>query len=232
MTAVEQLTEYCDCLIAEEQGELPYAKFDDKEVDELINLISVYTCWAQKPCETFLSSERREVMAVDDCIHECDVFEFEPFYVPFDVCSFTFTLVEQNGIDEILTPIDTFVYSEADEKFRMELPLPNCKCKPQCGCKSTYKVIAEYTAGYDEIPECLLPLFCEALQWIIEKNKCDCEKCEDCENKYAMVNEIDNTTITGRLQEHFLNILSHQYFKQLGLISLCGYRRDLWGVVV
>ena len=46
---------------------------------ELITLISTYTCWAQSPCETFLLSERREVVDIPDCIKDCDVFEFEPF---------------------------------------------------------------------------------------------------------------------------------------------------------
>lgn len=234
MTVFEQLTEYCDCLIVNEPGEMPYARFDERHVDELIHLISTYTCWAQKPCETFLLGSRREVFDVKDCVGDCDVIEFEPFYAPFDPDSFTFTLVEQNGIQETLIPIEMYNYSEADEKFRMELPLPRCECRPSCGCKSTYKVIAEYEAGYEEIPECLLPLFCEALQWIMERSQCDCEKCQDCENKYAEVNELDLTTLTGHLKDHFLNVLTRQYFRQLGLISLCGYynRNRLWSVVV
>lgn len=233
MTVYEQLTEYCDCLVNETRDEGKIPTFDNREVDELINLISTYTCWANSPCETFLQGERKEVVEVPNCINDCDVFEFEPFYAPFDPDSFIFTLVEQNGINETLTEVTSYAYSEADEKFRLELPLPSCECgKPQCGCQSTYKLMVTYVAGYDEIPECLLPLMCEAMQWIIEKNKCDCEACQDCENQYANNNEIDYTTLTGRIQEHFLNVLTAQYFRQLALISLCRRRNELWAVVV
>lgn len=231
MTILEQLTEYCDCLTREVDGS-SVANFSAREVNELIMLISSYTCWSQTPCETFLQSERKEVKDVPSCVKDCDIYEFEPFYKPFDPESFVFTLVEQNGITETLTPISTYIYSEADEKFRLELPLPTCKCEDPCGCKSKFKLMVTYVAGYEELPDCLLPVFCEALKWVIDRNKCDCEACNDCENKYAETHEIDYTKLTGRLQEHFLTVLTIQYFRQLSLISLCRSRSELWGVVV
>ena len=224
ITITEQLTEYCDCMDG---------KVNERDVDELINLISTFTCWAQKPCENFLQSERREVKELPNCINDCDVFEFTPFYAPFDKDSFTFTLVEQNGIEETVTEITDFVYSEVDGNFRLELPLPRCECKPKCGCDSTFKLLINYVAGYESLPECLLPLFCDALIWIYEKNKCDCAQCEPCDQSYREPVQIDYTTLTGRLQEHFLTILTRQYFRQLSLISLCNrYMGQLWAVVV
>ena len=124
-TVLEQITEYCTC-----------AEFTENDVYELINLISSYTCWAQTPCETFLQSERREVVELPNCVNECDIFTFEPFFAPFDETSFTFTLVEQNGLDEIPTNITDYVYSTVDGNFRIKLPLPNCTCSPKCGCES------------------------------------------------------------------------------------------------
>lgn len=223
LTPLEQLTEYCDCTDVEE-----------RDVNELISLISTYTCWAQKPCETFLTSERREVKDVPDCVNSCDVFEFEPFFAPYDRDSFTFTLVEQNGIYEYETPVSNYIYSEADEKFRMELPLPGCKCRPDtCGCKSKYKLVITYVAGYPNIPECLLPLFCEAIYWLHEKNKCDCEECENCDKSaYPNNTAVDYTTLQGQLQDRLLAVMTKQYFNQLSLISLCRRQGDLWGVVV
>ena len=223
-TPFEQLTEYCDCM----------EDVQERDVIELINLISTYTCWTQVPCETFLLSERREVVEIPQCAKDCDVFEFEPFYRPFDKDSFTFYLIEQEGIDETSTEITSFGYSETDGKFRLELPLPNCTCSPRCGCEKKYKLLVTYVAGYELIPECLLPLFCEALQWIADKNKCICEDCEPCkENDYSNPNQIDYTNITGQLQEMLVTTLAKQYFSQLGLISLCSnYKGELWGVVV
>lgn len=221
MSVIEQLTEYCNCIDVEE-----------RDVNELISLISIYTCWAQKPCDTFLAMERREVVDVPDCMCGCDVFTFEPFYRPFNPESFTFTLVEQNGIQESSTLIVDYIYSAADENFKMILDLPSCGCKPKCGCESKYKLIVNYVAGYEELPECLLPVFCDALEWIREKNKCDCETCADCDTKYGSTATIDYTKLGGHLQDHFLRILAVQYFRNLSLISLCNDSRHLWGVVV
>lgn len=219
----EQLTEYCDC-----------QDVNEKDVDELINLISTYTCWAQKPCETFLQGERREVRELPDCVCGCYVFEFEPFFTPYDVDSFQFTLIEQNGIEETATVLSSYAYSEVDGMFRLELPLPDCKCDPVCECKSKFKLLVTYAAGYEEIPECLLPLMCDALYWIADKNKCACEDCEACDpSKNTDDGVINYATLEGRLQDHFLSVLARQYINQLSLISLCQrYRGDLWGVVV
>lgn len=221
-TVLDQLTEYCDCLDVKEA-----------DVNELINLISVQTCWSTKEdiCGTFLKGERKEVIDLPDCVCDCDVFTFEPYYFPFDPDSFTFTVIEQEGITEVATPITDFVYSAVDEVFRMELPLPKCGCKPQCGCDKKYKLLVTYVAGYELLPDCLLPIFCEALQWIKIKNTCDCEECQPC-NEPAEVGEIDYTTLTGRLQDYFLTVLTEQYIRHLAMISLCEMRHDLWAVVV
>ncbi len=220
MTILEQLTEYCDC-------------FDVKEsdVDELINLISVYTCWTTQPCETFLTSERKEVKDIPDCVCDCDVFVFEPYYRPFDADSFTFTLIEQDGITETATDITDYTYSVVDENFKIRLPLDKCGCRDKCGCPPKYKLLVTYIAGYDEIPECLLPIFCEALQWIKIKNTCDCSECQPCEVEQEE-GVIDMTTLTGRLQDYFLNVLTYQYYKQLSLIGICRPYSGIWGFVV
>jgi len=225
MSVIEQLTEYCDCLKTDSP------RFE-RDVDELINLISVYTCWAQNPCDTFLMSERKQVVSVPPCLDDCDVFIFEPFYTPFDVDSFTFTLIEQNGTTETDTPITDFTYSAVDENFRLALGLPECECKPKCGCESTYKLLVTYNAGYEEIPECLLPIFCDALQYIIEKNACDCT-CEVCdEADYTSTTSINYTTLEGNLKAYFLSVLTYQYRRALSLIALCENHNLLWGLVV
>jgi len=223
LTPYDQLADYCDCV-----------EVSDKDVNELITLISSYTCWTQHLCETFLKSERKEVIDIPDCVGDCNVFEFEPFYTPFDVDSFTFTLIEQNGINETETAITAYRYSEADGVFRLELPLPSCTCRPRCGCESNYKLVVSYIAGFELIPECLLPVFCEALVWIKEKNTCDCSECQPCDPTLNdKVGVINMASVGGHLQEYFVQILSRQYFRQLGLISLCTKkRRTMWSVVV
>ena len=222
---LEQLQDYCDCI--------DDRKIDEQTVNELINTISMYTCWAQEPCETFLMSERREVVEVPVCADMCDVFTFEPFYHPFDPESFTFTLVTQEGITETSESIEDFAYSEIDDVFRVDLGLQNCACQPICGCPPTKKLVVTYDAGYEELPDCLLPIFCEALQYIIEKNTCDCAECQDCESDVTP-QEIDyenGGTVTDRLHEFFVSTLSVQYIRELSLISLCDKIRYFGGVV-
>lgn len=223
VTIFKQLSDYCDCLDVKES-----------DVNELINMISVKTCWASKDdvCGTFLTGERKEVVELPNCVCDCDVFTFEPRFTPFEPDSFTFTVIEQEGITETATEITDFAYSVVDEVFRMELPLPQCGCKADCGCEKTYKLLVTYIAGYDLIPECLLPVFCEALQWIKDKNTCDCSECEPCNSDNTEVGEIDYSTLTGRLQDYFLDTLAVQYEKQLAFISVCKWKEDLWAVVV
>ena len=191
----------------------------------------MYTCWTKRPCETFLTSERTEVIELPDCVCDCDVFIFTPHYRPFDADSFTFTLIEQDGTTETATEITDYAYSVVDENFRIKLPLDKCGCKNRCGCDPTYKLLVTYAAGYDLLPECLLPVFCEALQWIKIKNTCDCSECQPCQVE-TEEGVIDETTLTGRLQDFFLETLTIQYQKQLALIAICEPEIDLWGVVV
>ena len=221
----EQLGKECDCI----------KKVTNSDIDELITLISAYTCWMNKPCENLLSGERKEVLDLPDCVDECEVFTFKPFYHPFDVDSFDFTLIAQTGIDEETTDITDFSYSEVDDEFKMLLPIPACKCgcSPKCGCPTKYKLLVTYVAGYTLLPDCLIPLMCEALQYIIEKNNCSCDKCPTCDNKY----EDDRTAIlvdnaeklTDQLKNYFVRVLTEQYKRELSLISLCEKPNELWG---
>lgn len=202
MDIYSQITNYCDC-----------EHVTEKDVDELIDLVSIATCWTQEPCETFLKSERREIIDLPDCMDDCDVYEFEPFYYPFDPESMSFKLVEINGIDEEISDIDSFRFSEITDSFKLLLPIPSCECGcDACGCPTKYKLVATYMAGYEGVPECLLPLFCAAVHWIDNKNDCDCD-CVPCK-------EDDNEEATG-MKYYFLEILEKMYIKQLGLISLC-----------
>lgn len=204
---------------------------------ELIGLISMATCWRTKPCDTFLLEERTEVIELEDCLTDCGVFTFNPFYTPFEKDSFTFTLIKQKGLEEESIPITDFVYSEVDDNFRLDLPLPSCDCVGQCvcGCKTGYKLLVNYNAGYEELPECLLPIFCEALYYINELNKCNCENCPSCNEKYAdMISYSleDGASITDRLADFFVKVLANQFIRELSLISLCRHHDDIWGFVV
>ena len=223
----EQLYNACDCNRDD---------FDEADVNELISLISMATCWTQRPCETFLMGLRQEIIDLPDCKEDCGIISFEPFYHPFDDNSFTFKLIKIDGIEEEEIPITDYSYGKATGVFRIDPPIPSCTCYDYiCGCRPEYKLVIEYFAGYEELPDCLLPLFCEAIKYIAEKNTCDCGECEICQTNMAIEDlrmSEDGLTIRDRLNYYFVKILYEQYKKQLGLISLCDRAEELWGMVI
>lgn len=218
---VSQLKEYCECL----------SNVKDDEIAELVNLISLATCWMRKPCETFLKSERTEVIDLPSCM-DCPM-EFYPFYHPFDVESFKFYLVTIDGISETSEEITEVAYSPTLNGFRLQ-PLPSCKCKGNvCGCEPQYKLLVTYSAGYDTIPDCLLPVFCNVLEVIQAKNDCSCEDCGCDESKYEdHVEYAKGDVVTVALETDIGRLLVSQYKKQLGMISLCETASELWGFIV
>lgn len=225
---IDQIKAYCNCDCVNNDD------IEDRDVEELIELVSMATCWMQSPCETFLSAERSEVIELPSCLCDCDVYEFYPFYHPFDASSFNFILVKQEGIEEETFEITEFKYSEVDGCFKIQLPIPSCKCRNICGCELKYKLLVKYVAGYEELPECILPVFCEALQWVSEKNSCGCSDCQACSNETELITaDYENgATIADRLADYFIKSLAEQYKRELSLISLCRPRSKVWGFVV
>lgn len=219
----EQLAEYCGC-----------TDVIDTDVTDLINIISIASGWMKEPCETFLEGERREVLDLGTC-EGCPI-EFKPYYHPYDVDSFTFKLVRTQGLDETVTDITDFTYSTVDSLFRIDPGLPDCDCASEvCGCPVTYRLLIEYTAGYETLPECLLPVFCNLLEVINAKNSCECEDC-GCETNYGEADQQPYVKYkTGDVVSVFLEndlgkILVEQYKNQLAMISI--YRRPpkIWAV--
>lgn len=222
---VDQLSKYCSCV----------EDVSESDIAELVNVISLATCWMQNPCETFLMSDRREVIDLPDCM-DCPM-EFTPFYHPYDKESFSFSLVKIEGITETVTEITDFAYSETMGLFRLNTGLPSCACKScVCGdCKPVYKLVVEYKAGYTELPDCLLPVFCNILEVIKAKNTCDCHDCDECDNAKYDEDNIQYATgdiVTVALETDIGKILVSQYKKQIGMISLCKAPEELWGFVV
>lgn len=242
---LDQLRAYCDCV----------QDITEEEVAELINMVSMATCWQSEPCETFLPGARREVIDLPSCA-DCPI-TFKPFYhpfigekteietdpetgeeiekkVPFGIQDFKFFLVKVEGIEEEVTEITDFRYHASDGMFHIIPGLPSCRCGcDPCGCPPSYKMVVEYTAGYDEIPDCLLPVFCNVLEVIRAKRDCKC--CDDCgcetegepNIKYA-----SGDVVSVQLETDIGKLLVEQYKNQIGMLSLCQDLAGLWGIVV
>lgn len=220
-----QLVTYCDCVEA-----------DENDVNELITLVSMITGWMAKPCDDFLFGARREVVELPSCL-DCPM-EFRPFYHPYDVDSFSFTLVKVDGLEETSTAISDYAYSEVDELFRIDPGLPSCKCAgSNCGCEPTYKLLVTYDAGYDSLPECLLPVFCNLLEVIHAKRTCDCS-CDTCDSTYGpsdnqpVVKYKSGDVVSVFLENDLGKVLVEQYKNQLAMLNLYRTPPVYWGEVV
>lgn len=223
----DKLTAYCDCV----------DEATEKDVEDLINIISMATGWTSKPCETFLMSSRREVIDLPSCL-DC-AFEFEPFYTPFEPDSFTFTFVKQEGITEESEVVTDYAYSTTDDNFKINLPLDSCCCSSGCDlcntCETKYKLLVTYDAGYEDIPDCLLPVFCNLLNVVHAKNDCDCDDCQTCDTNYdnePKIKYASGDVVTVALAQDIGKILVEQYKNQIALIGLYGRDRRFWGYVV
>lgn len=233
---VEQLLDYCECIKDIDKDEAVL----ERNVEELLNLISINTCWSREPCETLLNSPRQEYIDVGEikkCSCEGGIVTFTPYYYPFNPDSFEVTLVRIEGIKEELTPIseDDWAYISSEGDLRIDLS--EYVTNDRCGCKAIYKLAIDYDAGFEEIPDCLLKVFCDMLHIIFAKNTCDCSVCQSCKasGTDTLIEFDEDDTISQKIDSYLTNFLWDAYRDQLSLISLCG--RDIndsnvWGVVI
>ncbi|GCF92499.1 hypothetical protein NRIC_03900 [Enterococcus florum] len=226
---VQQLKDYCGCL----PDNLEDTALE-KAVKELIHLVSIMTCWTDDLCGTFLNGMRKEIFdaeRINLCSCESGIFEFIPFYVPIYPETISAVLVEQDGLTDKVTEIDPtdIVYSETFEKIRINYQ--KYFTQDDCKCPQDAKIVVQYVAGYEELPECILPILCDLLQIVLDKLKCDCGSCQQCEKGEGVVIDF-NDEVSPDLEDYLKELLIKNYQKQLGLISLCGRIHRIWGVLV
>lgn len=235
---IEQLRDYCDCLPDLEPESQKYDRML-KNLNELISIISNLTCWSDATedgsiCDTFLMSERREIIdakEINCCVCDGTILSFSPFYRPFQPDSFKVSLAEVNGLDETVTELDTSDYRYIDSLRELKIDLRNyLSCRQnRCECPSQYRLIITYDAGYSELPECMLQLFCDLMHVMAYKNDCNCKKCTSCKNDNDLTDEgaVDFTegdTVSPTLNTYWKQLIIDGYKQNLGKISLCGQR--------
>lgn len=235
----EQLEDYCDCIGG--YPEETWKQIYERDLNELIHLISLITCWEQQPCETFLNSERQEIVDLyhyKKCGCDAGIIEFKPYYRPYEADTMNVKLVELLGVEETVIEIDPsdVAYSETFKLFRINIGkyVKNGKCE----CRGKYKLIFEYVAGYELLPDCLLQLFCDLLHVMYDKNRCDCSACQACkgdslDNDDVVIEYVDGDEVSPNLKKYLDALIAAGYKKQLGLMSICsGKNYDVWGCVI
>lgn len=232
----EQLKDYCSCI-----SDKDFANTDklEKNLGELIQLISAMTCWSNKPCETFLSSDREEVFDIGSfktCGCDSGIITLDLFYPMIDVDSIKVYVLEREGVKFTKVEVDTddYTYNPYERLLYIDLSNVGVTDVCRCDCSVYQKVIVDYVAGYEQIPDCLLPVFCDFFQFVIAMNKCECS-CSACEGEtdtddviISEENSEEQITISQYIKEHIANA----YALQLGVISVCGLRRRWIGTVV
>lgn len=228
MTVYQQLDDFCECL--------PDMKDDifKRNVDELIHLLSILTCWQQHPCETFLNSERVEYVElgqIDPCQCNGGILSFAPFYRPFQPDTFRVDLIEVRGLEETIEPITDFAYIDTLAELRIDVS--NYIKSNSCKCRPDRKLRIQYDAGYDLLPECLLQIFCDMLHVVADKNDCDCKPCDICDGSDDVTIEyLEGDKVSPALNTYFNSLIVSGFKQQLGFMSLCERQAEIWGVVV
>ena len=152
---VEQLKNYCSCI---KESDLEADKLE-KNVGELIDLISTITCWKNHPCETFLSSQREEVFDVGEfkkCGCDSGIVRIPLFYPMIDPTTIEVSVITRERITFTTHKLEVdkdFSYNPYDNIVYVDLSNIDYKDVCNCGCDELSKIVVSYVAGYETIPE-------------------------------------------------------------------------------
>lgn len=230
---MEQLSTYCDCLGEVEPKDI--GKFASNVV-QLISLVSIATNWKRgnDPCETFLMSERRELFDMQE-ITGCGCCDGYIVTLPMtynQIAQDSIKVMYQvrDGIQLSTVELTNFSYDPYDNVLYLDFE--NEDAIKSCGCEKITKIIVTYDAGYERIPKCLLPMFCDLLQFIIAMNRCNCG-CAVCDTQYE--DTIENSSNSDEQESVYLIIRSQVlsiYRRQLESIALNVKSYSSWGKVL
>ena len=133
---VEQLKNYCSCI---KESDLEADKLE-KNVGELIDLISTITCWKNHPCETFLSSQREEVFDVGEfkkCGCDSGIVRIPLFYPMIDPTTIEVSVITRERITFTTHKLEVdkdFSYNPYDSIVYVDLSNIDYKDVSNCGC--------------------------------------------------------------------------------------------------
>jgi len=238
-----QLISNCPCL-----EDMPDYR---NAIDYLINILSNATCWNQNQCESLVRSEREEIFTINrgdinyNC-HSCDmgILTFKPFYsYPFYGDTISAKIVRQSGLEETVEDVslDDIHYSEytGEIKIKLDEYFPRCQCK----CERAL-IIISYEAGYERIPDCILPDIC-CVMTSLEAFRLNCGTLKECcdmkaparnaKLKAKKIGEINYTWIYDDKPDT-LSLLQDMYtsmfIKNLSQLSLCdgSLAKNIWAV--
>lgn len=244
---VDKVKEDCKCVLSTDSDDAI-----NRLIAKALRAISVLTCWGDGECSTLLKGDRREEIDIDLDYCDCfgSVYKSAPFYNKnVTVTSVKLIRITDTIAETTLSIVDSYnetlgvFFINLNQQFTFsdgstENPAIQCGC-----CKAEYKLIIEYEAGYDDIPDCIMDILCRIIGFI-KLSASGCETAQDAcyiEDKVAFgtyVIEKSNALETIKFSAPDDKILKAtvqmmQYYQVLELkaISICK-KSSIWGSVV
>lgn len=245
---VDQLKTNCLCFKEQETASLNVL------ARQLVDNISLSTCWTRNACETLLTSlrtERIEVPCVN--VNDCcgNIQRFRPYYqANINESTLSVSLIVQSGLKTTITDLDKGHFSLTSVKGFSEILYTLDEYMDKCNCNScdSFYLEFQYEAGYDKLPDCLLPELCEIAKTITASSLGCGDITECCELPQKELGYVLKSKRMGELswswdkdkdsiQYLYNQLVTANRFKALAMISLCGtstddYSSRLWAVNV
>ena len=229
----DQILQVCNC---------PEVK--ERDLKELITLISQMTCWGDGT-DSFLLSDREEIIEITPEAIKDGIYQYEPYYKVFDKETMQIELVKVSGIEEQVSDGVVYNYSDMVGAYLIKLPRelhkphrPKDPCrepKPHKPCK--WYLHTMYEAGYERIPEHMITLFCDMLALINRKNDCSCSDGCNCSSSSGSLEEPsasiykEGDWLGWEHDKDMAELLNKQYVGILEDMTLCKNEDDeIWVV--
>ena len=188
---LKQVADFCGYDLKHENPETHEIEGEVEPADiwpkvwQAIRYISNITCWTDSELETFLLSARKQVFHAETkcgCSWNCCKCDEDAIVIPLDYAPYPenpfvggkiSAMVNGRVVSEDITaeylnehldPITGKVYIMRDDFPTILLDYGKCCCL----CKRKVAILLEYNAGYEAIPDGILPLICPIVSKIEE----------------------------------------------------------------
>lgn len=240
MTELEKVTElirqHCQCFDNNENKTL------QEYVGKFLSVLAQLFCWVDKDCATILKSAREEIIPLDGYeICECKAFyEFKPAYHKgFDPSGLKVFLHCKQGMKRDIVELDSskWDYDFVDGTVVVDMTdivKPCCKCNSECSCKTSYKLVVRYEAGYtaENLPQCVVDAMCHFLSVFIAYQN-NCGSLDDCSkmDRLAVGSVLKSKSVDylirtwdvdkNSLEYIYTGLINKWALRSLSMLSLC-----------
>jgi len=203
----------------------------DSMISQLISLLSSSMCWGDGLCPTFLKSLRTDTITYSpscfcgrckSCSEQYLSFPLKYYHKDAITEIESVRLIKYEGLTETEIPLESTDYAVRKGALIIDTSkIPSNCCT--CSCIE-YELVVDYQSGFDELPDCLLPVFCDLLV-TISLSVTGCGSLEECciMDKPKAYSYLKQKTIQGMVSYSWgidTDNVSYLYDKLLGTSKL------------